>query len=55
MGGDCTVVYIERVAALAARPQNLNQPYKWSLPGGQHNLTTEHYYIAVLSGLLLPS
>jgi hypothetical protein len=48
MGGDCTVVYTEKVAAFAARPQNLNQPYKWSLPGLQHNLNTGHnYYIAV--------
>jgi len=56
MGGDCTAVYIEIVAAFAARPQNLNQPYKWSLPGLQHNLNIEqNYYTAALSELLLPS
>jgi hypothetical protein len=56
MGCDCTAVYIEIVAAFAARPQNLNQPYKWSLPGLQHNLIIEHSYdIAVISELLQPS
>jgi len=50
------VVYTETLAAFAARPQNLNQQYKWPLPGLKHNLNTErNYYIAVLSELLLPS
>ena len=56
MGGECTVVYIESIAAFAVRLQNLNQPFKWSLPGLRHNLNTErNYYTAVLSELLLPS
>jgi hypothetical protein len=46
---------LEILAAFAARPQNLNQPYKWSLPGLQFNLNTKHYYNAELSELLLPS
>jgi len=54
MGGDYTVVYVGNTA-FAARPQNLNQPYKWSLAGLQFNLNTKHYYIADLSELLLPS
>ena len=50
------MVYTETLAAFAARPQNLNQPYEWSLPGLQHNLNTQHnHYTAILSELLLPS
>jgi hypothetical protein len=47
---------LETLASFTARPQDLNQPYKWPLPGMQHNLNTEgNCYIAVSSELLLPS